>query len=118
MGFRQFKDGEGMSGISSLRAVTLTCAIPSPNCKVLGALISSPGETSPKGARLAGMQNMGCAGGSVLLTMEAWDLLSLGQDKGRCPGKRVPHPCTIHQKQPGNHALALGTPRSGVFKQA
>lgn len=55
LGFRQFKDGEGKSGISCplLQADVLTQAIPSPNCWVLGPLVFSPGETNPKGVRLA-----------------------------------------------------------------
>lgn len=49
----------------------LAHAIPSPNFRVLGPLVFSTGETTPKGVRLAGMQNVGSAGGPVLLSMEA-----------------------------------------------
>lgn len=65
-----------MSGTSCplLQAGMLTHAIPSPNCRVLGPLVFSPGETSPKGVRLAWMQNVGGAGGPVLLTVETSEI--------------------------------------------
>lgn len=65
-----------MSGISCplLQAGMLTRAIPSPNCRVLGPLVFSPGETRPKGVRLAGLQKAGSAGGPVLLTMETCEI--------------------------------------------